>query len=826
MATLYDLVKIPYSGSYSGFPIKSGVFIKKANDPASTYGYISQGISQAGTTTYNGNYACAIGVYKSEWINSTSRIWRTAVGGEVRSLKYNGHESGTTLPDCEVTLLANAGADYTKACRVALNGVQKTAAVASITLTFYEGVPQFVGDTVTLTAPQTYTTNNKTYVFAGWLDDDGGTVDGRKITFDADASDNTAFVDYRSQFTVNFNANGGTGAMANQSFVYGVEQDLTRNAFTAPSFYAFDGWNTAADGSGDAYEDEADGSEITSTPGGSVTLYAQWRFVGFNLTATKTTGAGTLMLQKDGTTVATESSGTLTYTGAADGAVYRLVCTMADGYALPPMAVSPTEGASLSLVFANPLYFVSLPAEDASGNSFSVTSPAEPDGTVDGKDAYAAGRNIVVTAELGDEQMLTAAYLDDENHVNYATYTGESIAGGAFTITGIDRSCYVRGAFAARQYSVTCAADTASASALTVAVSASSVVKNTQVTFTATPATGYSFEGWYLDGEKIADAGATYARTITEETHLVAKAKVAVTLSLAVADTGTITVNGESYTPGTPFDVTLGETFDYAIEPVEGLRYRGWYTSDYPTSKVRYPVSQRGTWPAPTASFTAVGVILEQAPVDPGTPLAVEIAFADGSDSTMGELSIDGGSELSIVKPYTEDEDTGEPTTYITLNAVAKNGYVFLGWYENAAGQGDAVKTPEYIFPLTEDVTLYARFAQNDHSICEWEGSKTPKALVWRSKTYAASKPFNPSSCRVDGLGYPPSKLVELMVDMFSAPDVDAKPTASTTLTNIADQDARRLPVRRMERYMQVQIKANVEIDTLLVGTSMEGIAL
>ena len=68
--------------------------------------------------------------------------------------------------------------------------------------------------------------------------------------------------------------------------------------------------------------------------------------------------------------------------------------------------------------------------------------------------------------------------------------------------------------------------------------------------------------------------------------------------------------------------------------------------------------------------------------------------------------------------------------------------------------------------------------------------------------------------------------MLELTVDMFSAPDVNAKPTASTTLTNIADQDARRLPVRRMERYMQVQIKANVEIDALLVGTSMEGIAL
>lgn len=822
MATFYDLFKVPYLGLVGSTQVSGMQYIRTRNSYSpSAYG--TGYIDAHKQITYNGRLVarlCVVATYVS------GMRWDDLAGKPVAARTGTSSSATTYNLEGETSVVSDGGADYFKSCRVALNGVRKTSSVASYTLSFYEGEPQFAGSTVTLTAPQTYSADGKSYVFAGWLDEDGGTVDGQKITFDADASDNTAFVDYRSQFTVEFNANGGTGTMENQSFVYGVAQNLTRGTFAAPNLYAFDGWNTAADGSGDAYEDETDGSELTDTPGGSVTLYAQWRFIGFNLTATKTTSAGTLTLQKDGATVATESSGTLTYTGAVDGAEYRLVCMMADGFALPPMPVSPTEGASLSLAFANPLYFVSLPAEDASGNSFSVTSPAEPDGAVDGKDAYVAGRSVVVSANLGDEQMLTAAYLDDENHSNFATYTGESIAGSAFTITGIDRSCYVRGTFAVRQYSVTCDADTASASALAVAVSASSVVKNTQVTFTATPAAGYSFEGWYLDGVKIDGAGATYDRTITGETHLVAKAKVAVTLTLAIADTGTITVNDEAYTPGTPFDVTLGETFDYAIEPAEGLRYRGWYTSDYPTSKVRYPVSQRGTWPAPTASFTAVGVILAQAPVEPGTPLAVEIAFADGSDSTMGELSIDGGSELSIVKPYTEDEDTGEPTTYITLNAVAKNGYVFLGWYENAAGQGDAVKTPEYTFPLTEDVTLYAHFAQNDHSICEWEGSKTPKALVWRSKTYAASRPFNPSACRIDALGYPPAKLVELTVDMFSAPDAKAKPTASTTLTNIANQNARRLPVRRMERYMQIEVKANVEIGTLLVGTSMEGIAL
>ena len=193
------------------------------------------------------------------------------------------------------------------------------------------------------------------------------------------------------------------------------------------------------------------------------------------------------------------------------------------------------------------------------------------------------------------------------------------------------------------------------------------------------------------------------------------------------------------------------------------------------------------------------------------------VGYYSGSDSTMGTVLVDGGTE-PVVK------NRGQK---VYISALPLNGFLFAGWFRSPTAQGLPVSTDkEFTLDVTTDTFWFARFEKDAHSICEWEGSEDAKALVWRSKTYAASKPFNPSACRVDGLGYPPSKLVELTVDMFSAPDVNAKPTASTTLTNIANQNARRLPVRRMERYMQVQIKANVEIDALLVGTSMEGIAL
>lgn len=77
------------------------------------------------------------------------------------------------------------------------------------------------------------------------------------------------------QQTVKFNANGGEGTMAAQTFEHSVAQTLTANAFTNTG-YTFAGWNTETDGSGIAY---ADNESVTLTPvndGENITLFAQW----------------------------------------------------------------------------------------------------------------------------------------------------------------------------------------------------------------------------------------------------------------------------------------------------------------------------------------------------------------------------------------------------------------------------------------------------------------------------------------------------------------------------------------------------------------------
>ena len=72
--------------------------------------------------------------------------------------------------------------------------------------------------------------------------------------------------------TVSFDANGGTGTMAAQTFLKGFEQNLNACTFTAPADMAFNCWNTEANGSGTEY------SNLESiTVSGNTTLYAQWR---------------------------------------------------------------------------------------------------------------------------------------------------------------------------------------------------------------------------------------------------------------------------------------------------------------------------------------------------------------------------------------------------------------------------------------------------------------------------------------------------------------------------------------------------------------------
>lgn len=78
--------------------------------------------------------------------------------------------------------------------------------------------------------------------------------------------------------TVTFDANGGSGVMNSLTAASNVSTSLTSNVFTRSGF-TFIGWNTAADGTGTAYADAADVTQLAAAEynGQTITLYAQWK---------------------------------------------------------------------------------------------------------------------------------------------------------------------------------------------------------------------------------------------------------------------------------------------------------------------------------------------------------------------------------------------------------------------------------------------------------------------------------------------------------------------------------------------------------------------
>ena len=126
------------------------------------------------------------------------------------------------------------------------------------------------------------------YTFSKWSDGDtrqswNTTMDKAK-SFTAYGKANTYSVTYKG------NENTG-GSTADSSHTYDAEKALTTNGFTKKG-YTFSGWNTKADGSGTAYSDGEKVKNLTTTNGGTITLYAQWKPSKIKLTFDKGGGAG------------------------------------------------------------------------------------------------------------------------------------------------------------------------------------------------------------------------------------------------------------------------------------------------------------------------------------------------------------------------------------------------------------------------------------------------------------------------------------------------------------------------------------------------------
>ena len=269
-------------------------------------------------TTYVPNPYVTISFYNGNSLLGTQSVLKGST--QNLSASYQGSVTGYSFYGWSTSF--NSGTrNYTSGQSVTLSADLNLYAIYSRTITFYSGTAKSETNTVTqyyyggvaqaVTAP-TATAPNSSWTVYGWWT---GTTASYSRNVAAGSSFYPGATVYYATFsrpvTVNYNANGGSGATAASVSTqyynsYGAISSpgvsLRSNAFTAPAGKLYYQWGTSST----ATSGYAAGSSYTIAPAvgttsTSATLYAIWR------------GILTLPAQ----------SGTLTYTGSAQSPLWN-----------------------------------------------------------------------------------------------------------------------------------------------------------------------------------------------------------------------------------------------------------------------------------------------------------------------------------------------------------------------------------------------------------------------------------------------------------------------------------------------------------------------
>lgn len=155
---------------------------------------------------------------------------------------------------------------------------------------------------------------------------------------------------------------------------------------------------------------------------------------------------------------------------------------------------------------------------------------------------------------------------------------------------------------------------------------------------------------------------------------------------------GTVTPSATSLAAGKTFTVTATPNDGYELDTIT--------VTDAEGKSVAATNESTHTYTMPASNVT-VSATFAQKP-----DCRLGFGYATGSSDTMGTFSCSSNG-TSIV------EGTYPYGTEVTFNAVAKEGYVFKGWYSDINGTSDCLSTnTTYTFKLTKETDVFAKFAE------------------------------------------------------------------------------------------------------------------
>jgi uncharacterized repeat protein (TIGR02543 family) len=582
---------------------------------------------------------------------------------------------------------------------------------------------EMADQTFTYGTAQDLTTNafaRTGYTFIGWNTDSTATTaqytDGQNVnnlTPVKDATVKLYAIWSENKLTVTFYGNGSTsGEMADQTIKYtDATKTLTANAFKKTG-KIFTGWNTAQDGTGESYANCADVSALLTSPGGTLSLYAQWGDpTPCTVTISEPTGGSITPKEQFQVTNGTWTVNGSTMTITGTNFQTELTIVPKQGYAFKSFTIDDTPVTGTGDIIANitvsavMLTIVTEPHGQAltyNGEEQTGVTPYETDkitfidaqktavGNYDAKatpkDGYCWDANCDVTTKNipwsiekatatvtaddktkivgADDPELTATvtglFGQDALVYQLAREAGEDA--GTYTITpsgdaeqGNYHVNYVAGILKI-QFQVTfdvqghgTAPDNQSVD------SGAKVVKPDDPS-----ASGYAFGGWFKE------AGCTNVwnfetDTVTANTTLYAKWTPAVVKHHVTYD-----ANGGSAAAPVQEDVIEGQTFKVASYSgtKSGYTFGGWtyggqtYQPGYEMTMGTSDIAFKAKWnatPAPTTKYT------------------VTITAGTGGSVSKGSVTVDSGTSISAALNMLRIGST-------MITATPSDGYEFDSW--------------------------------------------------------------------------------------------------------------------------------------------------
>jgi uncharacterized repeat protein (TIGR02543 family) len=265
------------------------------------------------------------------------------------------------------------------------------------------------------------------YTFSGWntASDGTGTTYLAGSSFTIPAQNTTLYAQWTvNQYTVTYDANGGTGSQTdpNSPYNFGSTVTVLGTGSITRTGYTFANWNTAADGSGTSYNPAA-----TFTIGAAnMVLYAQWTINTYTITATA--GANGIISPSGAVSVNHGDNQTFTITPNAG---YHVDVLTVDGGSVP---------AATSYTFTNVTAAHTIHATFAI-NTYTITATAGANGSISPNGAvsvnHGANQTFTITPNAG-------------HHVDVLTADGGSVpAATSYTFTNVTATHTIDVTFAA-----------------------------------------------------------------------------------------------------------------------------------------------------------------------------------------------------------------------------------------------------------------------------------------------------------------------------------------------------------------------------------------